>query len=57
MGLVPRLLQPSPDADVLDDSELQDPVGTACPGRLKSQPKARSRTHRQVRPALSGRLK
>ena len=35
VGLVPRLLQPSPDADVLDDSEPQDPVGTACPGRLQ----------------------
>lgn len=39
VGLVPRLLQPSPNADVLDDSEPQDPVVTACLGRLRHSPR------------------
>lgn len=36
VGLVPYLLQPHPDADVLDDFEPQDPVGAACLGRLQA---------------------
>lgn len=36
LGLVPRLFQPYTDADVLDDFEPQDPVGTECLGRLQA---------------------
>lgn len=36
IGLVPRLLQLYPDADVLGDFEPQDPVGAACLGRLQA---------------------
>lgn len=36
LGLVPRLFQPYPDEDVLDDSEPQYPVGVACLGRRQA---------------------